>query len=204
MSKLANGPEVQTLLEVIASGAPGWGRALLDVRRMSKLSQDQLGTALNVTRSTISNWEREQHRPAPALLRKALITMRVDARIVEQHFPGAIGVGNGLGMNTDPKTLALTLAERMVELAGADADAIEDAIHDTLDAAVLAAQGLKALSDPRSAALFLERGDKRRQRRKREAPPVATPENAVFVRRARGELDGGGDTRAHDAGRPKV
>jgi hypothetical protein len=107
--------------------------------------------------------------------------------MVQEHFPGAITAGNGAGPNTDPKALALTLAEKMVELSGADPDAIEDAIHETLDAAVLAAQGLKALSDPRSAALFLERGDKRRQRRKREAIPEPSPENAVFVRKARGE-----------------
>ena len=33
----------------------------------------------------------------------------------------------------------------MLKLTGADPDAIEDIIHETLDARVLAAQGLKAL-----------------------------------------------------------
>jgi hypothetical protein len=92
-------------------------------------------------------------------------------------------------LNTDPRTLALTLAEKHLKLAGADPDAIEDAIHDTLDAPVLAAQGLKALSDARSAALFLERGDKRRQarRRQQEWSHEPTPENEPFIRRARVE-----------------
>ena len=86
------------------------------------------------------------------------------------------------GLNTNPRALALALAEKMLKLTGADPEAIEDAIHEMLDAPVVAAQGLKALSDPRSAALFLERGDKRRQRRRREQKPEPSPENAVFIR----------------------
>jgi hypothetical protein len=87
----------------------------------------------------------------------------------------------GLGLNTDRETLALTLAEKMLKLTDADPDAIEDMIHDTLDAAVLAAQGLKALSDPRSAALFLERGDKRRQARRQRREWESCPENEAFI-----------------------
>jgi hypothetical protein len=79
----------------------------------------------------------------------------------------------------------------MLKLAGADPEAIEDAIHDTLDAPVLAAQGLKALSDARSAALFLERADRRRQarRRRQEWSHEPTPENDVFIRRPRVEQE---------------
>jgi transcriptional regulator with XRE-family HTH domain len=179
-------PELPTLLQLIASGAPGWGRALRDLREMSGRTQQQLASVLGLNRSTISCWQGEKNRPSLDTLRQALVEMRVDARLIGQYFQGVIGPVDGLGPDTDPKTLALTLAEKLLKLTGADPDAIEDMIHETLDAPVLAAQGLKALSDPRSAALFLERGDRRRERRRRRAAlPEPSPENAAFVRRRR-------------------
>jgi hypothetical protein len=71
--------------------------------------------------------------------------------------------------HTDPKSAALKIAEQLLEMPGADPATIEDMIHDTLDMAVITSQGLKGLAgDARSAALFLERGDRRREERQRE------------------------------------
>ena len=36
------------------------------------------------------------------------------------------------GLNTNPRALALALAEKMLKLTGADPEAIEDASHETL------------------------------------------------------------------------
>ena len=51
------------------------GRNILELRKKSGLSQEQLGEKINVTRQTISNWELEETAPNPEqlkLLSKAL------------------------------------------------------------------------------------------------------------------------------------
>ena len=45
------------------------GKNILDYRKKSGLSQEQLGEKVNVTRQTISNWELDQTTPNPEQLK---------------------------------------------------------------------------------------------------------------------------------------
>ena len=53
------------------------GQNILDARKKSGLSQEQLGEKVNVTRQTISNWELDETSPNPEQLRLLSKTLGV-------------------------------------------------------------------------------------------------------------------------------
>src|SRR5262245_55926484 len=102
-----NTPDLTSKLELIVSGHDGWGAAFRELRLRAGLSQKSLATALDLNDATVSHWERGKHRPSTETLRKALALMRIDARLLDQHFPGTLAAQSGAELDTNPKILAL-------------------------------------------------------------------------------------------------
>ena len=53
------------------------GQNILELRKKSGLSQEQLGDKVNVTRQTISNWELEETSPNPEQLKQLSKVLKV-------------------------------------------------------------------------------------------------------------------------------
>ena len=53
------------------------GQNILELRKKSGLSQEQLGDKINVTRQTISNWELEETSPNPEQLKQLSKVLKV-------------------------------------------------------------------------------------------------------------------------------
>jgi transcriptional regulator with XRE-family HTH domain len=189
MSKALNGPEVQALLEVIATGGDHWGRAFADLRRLAELSQKDVARAVGCNPATISKWEHSDNRPHSKTLRKALNLM-VDPQCLRAVMPSTAQEAAEMAeAQAHSETLAGTLTALDALTASSEDDA-EKALY-KLQREMLAVQIGKALKGDTRAASFVSTWSQRfieEHRRASQRRPEPTPENAVFVRRARSEL----------------
>ena len=100
-----------------------------------------------------------------------------------------MGATSMLDVHIDPKSAALKVAEVVSSMPDATPDEVEALLHEKLDAAVLATQAAKALGvDTRSAAFFIERGDRiRREARQRKSncSTQHSQSNSPFLQQSR-------------------
>jgi transcriptional regulator with XRE-family HTH domain len=174
-------PELPTLLQLIASGAPGWGAAFAKLRGHAELSQKDIARALGLNPATISHWETSTHRPHTNTLRKALMLM-VDARCLELVFPGtAQGDDNAAKLQAHGETLARTQAalDALVESSG---DEVERSLY-RVKREMFGVQFEKALKGDTKAAAFVLAWVERfiEERRKANKPSEWHPENIPFT-----------------------
>ena len=77
------------------------GKNILTLRKKNRLSQEQLGEKVNVTRQTISNWELDETAPNPEQLKLLSKALQVSIDIL---------VDNDIVANNSNKTISNCLA----------------------------------------------------------------------------------------------
>jgi transcriptional regulator with XRE-family HTH domain len=155
----AKNPKVVQAVEVIARRAPGFGSAFRDLRKLAGLSQAAVAKALEVNSAAVSHWESNRHCPTLEVLRRALFTMHVDVRLLQEHF----GADMTAYVSTDTKEAAFKVAEVIVSMKDANLDEIEAAMFDRFGPMIIAAQVKKALDgDTKAAEWVLQRNTRRR------------------------------------------
>jgi|ERR1051326_1189659 transcriptional regulator with XRE-family HTH domain len=187
MSRTLDGPEVTKLVAIIAAEAPGSGAALRELRKMAGLSQRAVAEAIGLSKTVLSHYEAERHRPKADVLRNMLLTLRVDIRIVSAHLGGTVA----LDVNTDLQSAVLKVSQTVASLPDADAETIEEALLERYGAHIIAAQVAKALAgDAKAAGFVLERGDRLRdERRRQKHSDGANTSAAQFIQHPRSAID---------------
>jgi hypothetical protein len=108
--------------------------------------------------------------------------MRVDVRLVQQHFGGELPY-----VTTNQKEASLKVAELILSMRDADVDDLEAAMYDAFSPTIIGAQVAKAMSGCTRAATFcLERNARIRQQQRRskqyQASPTAAQPNESVAR----------------------
>lgn len=191
-------PEVAIDVELVATGKPGWGAALRRLRERAGVKQFEVADALEIDKSNVSKWEAEEHRPADAVLRKALTALRTDTRLLFRYF-GVTLLGDRaeetLSAQLDVKAASSNLAETLLAMKGSSSLEAQSAIAEAMGDKVFAAVSLKALAGSEKAAqIFFERADRlaelqARTRLTRNVTPEQFSSCAPFIHAARQEQD---------------
>jgi transcriptional regulator with XRE-family HTH domain len=176
----AKNPKVVQAVEVVARRAPGFGSAFRELRTLAGLSQAAVARALDINETAVSHWEKNRHTPTLEVLRRALFAMRIDIRLLQEHF----GADMAAYVSTDSKDAAFKVAEVIVSMKDADLDELEAALFDRFGPMIIAAQVKKALEgDTRAAEWVLQRNARyKRSQRGKTAVPTNDTEPGMAVR----------------------
>jgi transcriptional regulator with XRE-family HTH domain len=156
-----------TDLDIIFHDEQGKGLAFKRLKEASGISSPELAKRIGWTniesgRKSIQGWFREDRWPGQETLRRAILALGVDRALLSDRYAQLVTV-QGQDVKAIIETITRDLAWRFEEF-----DQL-DTVFTTLTVKVVLAQGIRALSDVRSAQLFLERADKHDEERRRKA-----------------------------------